>query len=410
MEEFPADFITETDALRSAPVWRSEPYILLFPLGIVLGSAGVLHWMLHALHLLPDYRPIFHAMTQIQGFMTSMATGFLFTMIPRRTGSAPPAGWQIGIGLLAPLVTTIAAWERHWFIAQASWLILVITIIGFAVRRFLSGQATRRPPNAFVWIPLALLMGVAGSIFAMGHGPLGASYPWLHSFGKGLVLQGMFIGFILGVGSLALPLMTRGEAPADAGQTARDWLARAANLVAAVLLVASFWIEATSSMARGMLLRAIVIVVVLGLGAKLWRLPTRSAWHARLIWISAWMVPLGYLIAALFPAQFKAGLHVTFITGFALLSLMVSTQVTFAHDTQGDLMPGRSWQVGTIGSLVGLAAIARVSMEFDPQRRLMWMGIAASMFLSATLMWAIFLVPKFLQRIRHTRRAVIEPS
>jgi len=402
VEELPAHPISETDAPSAVPVWRNEPYLLFFPAGIALAWAGILHWLLHALRLFPDYRPIFHAMTQIQGFMTCMAVGFLFTIIPRRTGSAPPAGWQIGVGLLAPLVTTVAAWRGQWFVAQASWLILAATVIGFAVRRFVGSQATRRPPNAFVWIPLALLMGVAGSVFAGGYGRLGGAYPWLHSFGKGLVLQGMFIGFILGVGSLALPLMTRGEAPADAGRTARDWLARAANLAAAVLLVTSFWIEATSSLPRGMLLRAGVILAVFVFGPELWRLPTRPAWTARVIWISAWMVPHGYLIAALFPTQFRAGLHVTFIAGFALLSLMLSTQVTLGHAGRSDLMLGRSWQVAAIGSLAGLATIARAAMDFDPQRFLLWMAIAAGLFLAATLTWAFYLAPKLLERSMRT--------
>ena len=102
----------------------------------------------------------------------------------------------------------------------------------------------------------------------------------------------MFIGFVLGVGSLALPLMTRGDAPPDAGASRSDRLARLANVSGAALLVASFWIEANYSLRVGMLLRAAVILVALVYNIDLWRPPVRAGWNARAIWLAAWMVPL----------------------------------------------------------------------------------------------------------------------
>ena len=77
--------------LQAAPLWRREPYRIFFPLGCLLAWAGVLHWFLHSIGWLADYAPVFHAIAQIQGFMMCFAVGFLFTAIPRRTGTAPPA-------------------------------------------------------------------------------------------------------------------------------------------------------------------------------------------------------------------------------------------------------------------------------------------------------------------------------
>ena len=398
MEGIPKVLITEADALSAAPLWRREPYRLFFPLGVALAWAGVLHWWLHATGFLPMYRPVFHAMTQIQGFMTCFAVGFLFTMIPRRTASRPPEVWEIGIGLLAPPLTAIAAWNQRWALAQICWLILAATLIAFAVRRFVGSSSGRKPPNAFVWIPLALAMGIAGSIISMTYGSLGPGYEWLHTFGRGLVLQGMFIGFILGVGSLALPLMTRGDATPDAGASRSDRLARLANVSGAALLVASFWIEATYSLRGGMLLRAAVILVALIYNIELWRPPKREGWNARAIWLAAWMVPLGYLAAALFPEHYRAGLHLTFIGGFALLSLMVSTQVALGHSGYSDLMLGKPWQVPAITALMLAAVIPRAAMELDPRRFFLWMEIAAVLFLAATATWAAFLIPKLIRR------------
>ncbi len=385
----------ETDV--EAPRWRREPFLILFPLGLALSWSGVGHWLLHAVGVLPDYRPIFHAMVQIQGFMMCFAVGFLFTMIPRRTASDPASVPAIAIAITAPLLTTWAAWHERWFLSQAAWLVLAVTVIAFVLRRFRSSVSGRRPPNSFVWIPVALLMGLAGSIMTGIYGVFQGDYMWLHNFGRGLVLQGMFLSLVLGVGGLVLPLMTRGQAPLDHGTGPRDRMAVAAHLVAAALLALSFWLEGQVSLSIGMWLRAAVVGSCLVAGAQLWRLPSSPGWNRRLIWLSAWMIPLGYVVAALFPLQFKAGLHIVFIGGFALMALSVSTQVILGHCGYASLANGKPWQVPATGALIAAAVSFRVWMEFDKARFFEFMALAALCFMAASLLWASLLVPKMIK-------------
>jgi uncharacterized protein involved in response to NO len=393
----PAGAIIESDPLLAAPMWRREPYLLLFPLGVALSWAGILHWLLHALGLLGAYKPVFHALTQVQGFLMSFALGFLFTMIPRRTGSAPPSAVEMTAALAAPPAVTIAAWQDWRVAAQIAWLLLAVMVIAFAVRRFLGATSRRRPPNAFVWIPLALAMGVAGSVLIALEGRLRIEHAWWIDVGRGLLLQGMFTSLVLGVGTLALPLMTRGEAPPDAASTGRDAAARAAHVAAALLLAASFWIGARFSLQAALLLRGAVSLGALLLSARIWRRP-RAAWNARVIWTAAWMVPLGYLLAAAFPDRYRGPLHVTFVGGFALLALAVSTQVTLGHGGRSDLLFGRPRQVLAIATLTLLATAARVMLQFDVERGPWWMAMAAGLFLTATIVWAAFLLPKIARR------------
>ena len=110
-------------ALSAAPPWRRDPYLLLFPLGALLAWAGVLPWLLFSLGAtrlyLPmfeaiGYRAAFHPVAQVEGFLTCFAVGFLFTFVPRRTGAAPPAWWQMAVALAAPVVSVVCAWfERY---------------------------------------------------------------------------------------------------------------------------------------------------------------------------------------------------------------------------------------------------------------------------------------------------------
>lgn len=395
MTDVPRGLIIETDALTSAPWYRREPYLLFFPLGIALSWAGVGHWLLFSVGASTRFDPIFHAMTQIQGFLMAFAVGFLFTMIPRRTGSRPPETWEVVVCAAAPVATTVAAWMQAWAWSQAAWLALAVVLISFAVRRFASATSRRRPPAGFVWIPLSIFMGMLGSVLtAVGAIP-GRDLFWLHNVGRGLVLQGMFIGLVLGVGTLAFPLMTRGQAPADIGGSRHDRTVMALHALAALVVLASFFVEAVGSQQLALALRAAVALAVLIGAVELWRLPDQPGSNRWLVWLAGWMLPLGYAVAALWPQQATIGLHVTFIGGFALLALAVATQVTLGHRGYRAVMLGRPWQVAAIGALVLAAIGARTLMQVDPLRYHLWMGCAAALFLGATSIWAAFLGPKF---------------
>jgi uncharacterized protein involved in response to NO len=390
------------EALQAAPWWRREPYALFFPLGILLSWAGVGRWLTFALSgTNEDYLAvyIFHGMAQIQGFLLCFAMGFLFTMIPRRTGTSPPSNLEIGVGLAAPVATVAAAWAQSWALSQIGWLAACVLLIAFVVRRFVSTRARRRPPVSFVWIPVALLLGLAGSVVTGAGGALGGRWMALHDLGQQLVFQGVFVSLVLGVGSLALPMMTRGVAPADAGTSRRDAIVLLLHLSAAALLVASFFLQRVS-VGWGCGLRAAVIAAELTFGMELWRLPTLEGWNRWLIWISAWCLPAGFALAAMFPGYYQAGLHISFLGGFAMLTLAVSTHVVLGHGDRSDLLNGNPWPVAAIGVLMVAAMFSRAAMTMQPLHRNAWMATAAVDFLAATVVWGLFLGPVIWKRIR----------
>jgi uncharacterized protein involved in response to NO len=377
-------------ALAAAPAWRREPYRVLFPLGMLLAWGGVLHWLLHGLGWLPDYRPVFHSITQIQGFMMSFAVGFLFTAIPRRTGTRPPAAWQMAVAVVAPVGSTVAAWFEAWAWSQGFWAALVLVIIGFAVRRFRSAEAARRPPDSFIWVPLSLLMGLSGAALIALYGIFWPQHFEIHDLGRMLLLQGMFVGLVVGVGGLVFPLITRGQGPPDGGADRR---VPVFHVLAALVLAASFWVEVYRSLRGGLALRAAVIVLLL-LSTRLWRLPSVPGWHRWLVWLSAWMIPLGYVVAALFPESRKAGLHVVFIGGFALMAFSVGLHVTLAHGGHKQLVQGRPWQVPLFGGLLLLAVVFRALVDFDARRFFPWLTVSSGAFLLASVFWAALAIPR----------------
>lgn len=380
---------TVVGPLAAAPAWRREPYRVMFPLGVLLAWGGIAHWLGFALQWSDSWRPVFHSIAQIEGFMACFMVGFLFTAIPRRTGTAAPAPWEMALGMLCPIGTTIAAWEQWFGWSQVFWIALIATLFAFALRRFRAADATRRPPDSFVWVPVALLMGLVGSLLIGLYGMAGLDYSW-HQLGRLLVLQGVFLGLVVGVGGMVLPLITRGEAPPDSRPDTPG--ARRLYLVAAAALIATFVVEVFVSAPAGMLTRGVLILAILMFGARIGRPPQRAGWHRWLVWLSAWSIPTGYFVAAALPATPQVGLHVVFVAGFALMALAVGLHVTFAHGGRQDLVTGRSWQVPVLGALVMVATASRGLVSLDPERLRLWLGLASTAFLAATLVWMAMVI------------------
>lgn len=138
-EAIPAGVVTVNDAMLAALYWRREPYAVFFPLGIALSWAGVGRWLVFAFANRPEddlgvY--IFHSITQIQGFLLCFAIGFLFTMIPRRTGTPPPATWEMVVALAAPILTVVSAWQQWWMLSQVVWIVVCVLLVSFVAARF----------------------------------------------------------------------------------------------------------------------------------------------------------------------------------------------------------------------------------------------------------------------------------
>ncbi len=375
----------------SPPSLVRDPWRAFFPLGVLLAWAGVAHWLLYATGASDRYDAVFHATAQIQGFLTSMALGFLFTFVPRRTGTPPPSGPVLAAGLAAPVVVTLLAWQAHQVAAQVVWAGCIGGVALFVVRRVLSPRGARSLPAVFLWVPAAFAAAMAGAVLVAVAAAIGPGQePQLWALGRGWLLQGFATALVVGVGGTMLPALTRAEPPrivAGAGP------ARPGQSAAALLFLASFPLEVYVAPRLGLALRAAVAGgVLVGVG-RLWRPPLVPGLHRRLMWIAAWLLPAGYVAAAAAPEQESAALHIAFIGTFAVLALAVALHVALSHGGRPDRLAGRPWQIWCTGLLLLAAVVFRLLVGLDPAHLRPWLALGASCFLVATLAWAALVVP-----------------
>jgi uncharacterized protein involved in response to NO len=290
------------------------------------------------------------------------------------------------------VAATLAAWLGHGALAQAAWAMGVVVVAAFVARRILTPNGGQRVPGVFVWVPVALLAGASGAGLLAIEAVMGPHLqPELWLLGRGWLLQGFVTALVVGVGGTMIPTLTRADPGPGAAPGRRS--GRPTHLAAAMAFLASFPVEVYLAPRVGLALRALVAGGVLVWAARLWRPPSVPGLHRRLIWLSAWLLPAGYVAAAADPALRSAALHVVFIGTFALMALSVSLHVALSHGGRPEQLLGPSPGAWAMGLLLLAAVAFRLLAGIDPAHLRPWLGYAAGSFLLATFAWARLVVP-----------------
>jgi len=376
------------------PVLRNEPFRFFFFLGVLLSWVGVGHWLLYGLGVTATYSCELHGLIQTQGFLMAFAVGFLLTALPRRTRSEPPSYAEMAIITAGLVVTTAGSTLESWRVAQLGYAAIFLVLVQFAVRRFLGAAAGRKPPAAFVLIPIAVAHGLAGAaLIAAGQ----AQGFWSMSLGKLLVEQGVFLCLVVGVGSLILPLMSGYPPPPDLGSSPRETAKAGLYAAAGIGIFLSLALEQSGLHTLAPVLRAVVVTLGLAVGGHSLRLPAKPGLHRRLVWLSTWMIPLGLLASALAPDLRVAALHITFIGGFGLMAFGVASHVSLSHLGMDALALGRPWPIVAIAVTLALALAGRLAADVSDAyfEHLAW---AAAFWLVGSAAWLAFFAPAFLRQ------------
>src|SRR5262245_59599631 len=102
---------TEMTAGHGTP---ADPYRIFFPLGVLMGIAGVSIWPLFYWGWTQGYSGRAHAFVQTNCFLYAFIAGFLWTAVPRFTGTNAP-GRTVQFILAATLAAELVAFESYGF-------------------------------------------------------------------------------------------------------------------------------------------------------------------------------------------------------------------------------------------------------------------------------------------------------
>jgi len=307
----------------------AEPYRVFFASGAVWSLIGVSLWPLFYGQHLSFFPNLVHARLMIEAFGGAFVVGFLGTAGPRMA-TAPkltPAElvWLFSLHQFSSIchLRQQLAWGDAAFVA-----LLVSLLLCLVIRVVKFGKEA--PPPQMLLALTGLICGLAGTVLHLS----GVSFQnlSLYRLANLLLYQGLLLPPVLGIGSFVFPRMLGGDfgEPKTVAQT-RTKLIRA--LAAAVMLVASFFLEAFGHVALGYGLRAVVAAGYLLLEVT-WRprqggsLTTGLFWALAVGWLGIVLAPFHYI-------QHISIEHLLYIGGFGMLMLIVGSRVLFGHS--GDL-------------------------------------------------------------------------
>ncbi len=376
-----------------------EPYRIFFPLGIFWGAVGITHWLFYALHWIPAYSMQLHSAIQMQAYMGCFIVGFLLTAMPRFASAQPPSRFEFSAFFFLVNAAPYFYLRQDWASARLCFTAWLLMLAFFAGRRFLSKKKSDvLPPIEFVWIPAALLNGLAGVILMTG-----AEIHYFPSMaqrvGKLLAEQGFLLNIVLGVGSFLGPRLMGTFQPSF--QAIKDIKIRRQKrnaalflqLAAAACLCVTFYWEGVGNFFPAYFLRAFVIGLIYFRSKTLVLKPLVQDPYAQWLWLSFWMVFLGYAGLPFFPAYRSAFLHVVFLGGYAVMTFAVATMVIFSHGGESAGLQKKHWQFPVMGIFLGSALFLRVTAVYFPSSFFHLLAGASIAWLLTAILWLFFTAP-----------------
>jgi uncharacterized protein involved in response to NO len=378
---------------RDGLLWlAAEPYRLFFASGALWSIIGVALWPLFYAQQLGFYPNLVHARLMIEAFGAAFVVGFLGTAGPRMA-TAPKLTplelfWLFALHQASAIshLRLQHAWGDGFFIALLGSLLLCLVIRVVKFRK-------EAPPPQMLLALTGLACGIAGASMLLSPATL-MDLQRLR-LANLLLYQGLLLPPVLGIGSFVFPRMLGGDFgdPKTAAQS-KSKLIR--SIVAAVLLVVSFFLEAFGQVTLGYALRAIVAAGYL-LVEVTWKTQQAGSLTTGLFWalILGW---LGIVLAPFHYVQHVSIEHLLYIGGFGMLMLVVGSRVLFGHsgDLEGFFVKSK-W-VRFLVFLGVLAATTRATPAWMPSTTISHHIYAAWTWGLLSLFWLLWHRRRFVKR------------
>jgi uncharacterized protein involved in response to NO len=366
-----------------------DPYRIFFPLGILMGFAGVIIWPLYHWNVISWYNGRSHAFVQADCFLYAFIVGFLWTAIPRFTGAAGPSRLTQYVVASLLIAQTIAFDLRQFPVGHALFVVSHIIVISVAGRCFV--QRRHPPPETFVLVGFGLLSGLIAAFVNAGIAFELVS-PDLDLIGRRLMTEGMVLLLVLGVGGFLGPrLLGFAQLPnfqniGDLSETRRLPIGMRLKqplyaLAGAGMLLSLIFEYGANVPAFAWLWAAITSAIILST-IQPYRWPAVRTTLSWCVWTAFWLVIVASWLVVAIPKYRIDLLHVMFMGGFTLLVLAVGMRVVLSHRGHSLVAEQRSWPLRIGSSFVLFAMLTRLGAALAP-------GLYFSHLAWAALIWMV---------------------
>lgn len=370
----------------------AEPYRVFFASGALWSIVGVSLWPLFYAQQLSFYPNLVHARLMIEAFGGAFVVGFLGTAGPRMA-TAPKLTplelcWLLALHQASALchLRLMHVWGDRLFVALLGSLLLCLVVRVVRFRK-------EAPPPQMLLAMTGLGCGITGAVLLLSADTmLDAQRLRLANL---LLYQGLLLPPVLGIGSFVFPRMLGGDF-GDPKTAAQSRIKLVRSIMAAGLLVSSFFMEAFGQVTAGYILRALVAMSYLLMEVR-WKTSQSGSLTTGLFWALG-LGTLGMLLVPLNPMQHVSIEHLLYIGGFGLLMLVVGSRVVFGHSGDLDGFFVKSKWVRFLIFLGVLTAATRTTPAWLPSTTVSHHIYAAWTWGVLMCLWLLWHRKRFLKR------------
>ncbi len=346
-------------------------------MGWLFGFWGSFLWILFALHFI-DYPGVFHPEIMMGGFILCFISGFITTAAPKFTNSFPATILDLRLSVIFTILQFVSLLLPNPLYFRLAALAQFFFLSWFVGIRYLNKKSN--PPIIFLLIAFGLLSGIAGLLLLI--------YGLSPDLGRVLFLQTYVMCFILGIGSRLIPSLM--------GHEQRNFKVSTV-LELAIMFVSSYVIEFLYSEIVGNLMKDFVVIFIAFYVWIIHKLPKRRGFQSWGLWISCWSIVLGFLAVTFMPTERIHLLHLVFVSGLSLLTLMIGTRVSLSHGNHDMSLEMKSRYLLATICLFILAGLTRSSAGFMPALYEHHLGYAALVWIAGLATWGWVFLPKIIK-------------
>lgn len=303
------------------------PYRYFFILGIFCAIFGVALWPLsfYGMYLVNDTL-LFHKIIMIFGFLLSFACGFLITAYPSFTAGLRVNRLEWNLMFIGQALIPVGALLDLFQISLFGVLLNSFTMLYFMLNRSLTGKNKLPDSFKFVWLAYIYVVVIAILLFFKNQFSFDVDDELLTN----LFVTGVILNFLMGVGIKLFPVFL-GLNQFSFQIIKKEPFHKNKSFIIGVLILLNLTLifDLNQNYKLGNVVRSLIILFQLFSQFKIYQRP-KISFHAFGIWIALLFVPLGIFLRS-FDLFLAFGIHLFFICGFSLITLLVAGRVTASH-------------------------------------------------------------------------------
>lgn len=333
-----------------------EPYKILFFMGAIFAMVGSMLWFFLQIGFINFYPKAAHANLMFFGFLWSFISGFLMTAIPKMTRTQAATPIEMAFTILLIILQLLFNLSNKTEITVAVFILQIALLFYFGLSRIL--KIKKIPFVGFIFLPVGFIQAILGGVLYLAEYEPVRSAPYI-LYGESLIFN-----LILGLGSRLIPVISRlpNALSPDVASKKEIWTK---PLLVLFFFNLGIWLQIFGHTDLGTVFKIIAVGLAAIFHFGIFRKPVVISSVGIGLKISILFMLAGLVLNFSYFNYGLAALHLVYIGGFSLLTIMISFRVIVSHGGQDIAYEVSSRRIAWISYTISSAAVLRFLGMFN---------------------------------------------